>query len=66
MTDKQIDELNGLIDGHASTLTAFFDEGIAYGRRMGIKHTLIGVLATAFATGATIILKNVIMSKKEP
>lgn len=63
MTDKQIDELNGLIDGHASTLTAFFDEGIAYGRRMGIKHTSIGVLATAFAT---IILKNVIMSKKEP
>ena len=58
MTDKQIDELNELIAGHASTLTAFYDEGIAYGRKIGAKRTLIGGLVMAFAIGAVKILKK--------
>jgi hypothetical protein len=58
MTNKQIEEINELIDEHASTLTAFYDEGIAYGRKMGAKRTLIGGLVTAFAIGAVKILKK--------
>jgi lipoprotein signal peptidase len=36
MTHEQIEELNGLLVDHSETLTSFFNEGVAFGKRHGI------------------------------
>ncbi|MBS4930311.1 MAG: hypothetical protein KH020_03100 [Clostridiales bacterium] len=42
MNNKQIDELNGLLEDHSETLTDFYDEGIRCGLNKGCAIGLIG------------------------
>lgn len=44
MTNAQIDELNELLKNHGETLTAFYNEGILWGMKIGLKWVLAGVM----------------------
>lgn len=33
MTDKRLDDTNSLLKTHGDSLTAFYDEGICYGKK---------------------------------
>ena len=51
MNSKQIDELNELLKDHGETLTAFYDEGINFGKKKGFIVGAIGSLI-----GSTVII----------
>ena len=48
MTKEQIDEINKLLETNGASLTAFYDEGIHYGK---LKGGSIGVAGTLIITG---------------
>ena len=60
MNSKQIDELNELLKDHGETLTAFYDEGINFGKKKGFIVGAIGSLIGLL----TIIVGNRIISKR--
>lgn len=43
MTKEHIDTINNLLVEHGEALTAFYDEGIRYGMKLGVVFTAIGV-----------------------
>jgi len=42
LTNAQIDEINMLLKDHGEALTAFYDEGMAYGARNAVIGMFIG------------------------
>lgn len=58
MTDERLDDINSLLKTHGDSLTAFYDEGICYGKRNGI---IIGALVGTIVSNLwwiTRVLKN--------
>ena len=71
MTNNQIDELNELLKDHAETLTAFGDELLNHGMKMG---SIAGCLGSYLGIGITLsafyiakkIKENVSDSNQQP
>ena len=66
MNNKQIDELNGLLEDHSETLTDFYDEGIRCGLNKGCAIGLIGAavgMAFVYSINHTTLRKEVILGR---
>lgn len=64
MTNAQIDEVNKLLADHGNALTAFYDEGIRYGMRLGYKQVLCGAVLAVVAMGAVEVVKIIKIKRK--
>lgn len=64
MTNAQIDEINRLLADHGDALTAFYDEGVRYGMRLGYKWVLCGALTAATVMGAGEVIKFIKIKRK--
>lgn len=61
MTKEQINEINKLLETNGKTLTAFYDEGIRYGKTKGVS---IGVVGTLLVTGICYSINKIKNHKK--
>lgn len=64
MTNAQIEEVNKLLKDHGNALTAFYDEGIRYGRHQGYKQVLCGAVLTVVVMGAVEVVKIIKIKRK--
>ena len=58
MTKEHIDTINELLTEHGEALTAFYDEGIYYGMKLGVVFTAIGVGIVASINYVSYKIKN--------
>ncbi len=61
MTKEQINEINKLLETNGTALTAFYDEGIRYGK---LKGGSIGVVGTLIITGVCYGISKIKNRKK--
>ncbi len=59
MTNAQINEINELLKTHGEALTAFYNEGICYGMKSGLKWTFGGIVIGIALEVATDIIKRI-------
>jgi len=62
MTNAQVDEINELLKNHSETLSAFYDEGIRYGLKLGLRWMLEGIFI-GFVLGTIADVVNYIIEK---
>ena len=61
MTKEQIDEINKLLETNGVALTAFYDEGIRYGKTKG---AIIGITGTLLISGICYSINKIKNHKK--